>query len=330
MAPILLPSNQPPERFYHGGPQISALRSEPMSGPREPEDWVASTTCCHGCQSSKLGMSKLPDGRLLADAIASDPNTWLGPDHVNRHGVDTKLLLKLLDAGQRLPVHAHPHVDWAIKHVGARHGKAEAWYILTPGEIHLGLKEDMSLEELLEIVNTQNSEAMLAKMHKLSVQSHQVVYVPPGMLHAIGKGIFMVELQEPEDLSVLVEWKGYDIDGTKDGHLGLGFPTALTAVDCKARTAEQMSRLITTATTGSVVAKESEEYFILERVQVQQSEQCAAGFAIMIVLEGALTLTTAIRETVDLKKGHALVIPYGDGAFTLTGSGDVLIARPPQ
>uniref|UniRef100_L2FKY0 Mannose-6-phosphate class i n=1 Tax=Colletotrichum fructicola (strain Nara gc5) TaxID=1213859 RepID=L2FKY0_COLFN len=79
MAPIVFPANQPPARFYLGGPQISSFRSDKPSGPNEPEDWIASTTYCLGCARSKLGMTVLPDGRLLADAIAADPEYWLGP-----------------------------------------------------------------------------------------------------------------------------------------------------------------------------------------------------------------------------------------------------------
>ena len=330
MAPIVLPSNQPPDRLFTGGSRISALRSEPPCGARQPEDWIASTTCCFGCESSKLGMTTLPDGRVLAEAIAADPDAWLGAEHIRRHGVDTKLLLKFLDAGQRLPVHAHPHRDWAAKHIGRRHGKAEAWYMLTPGEIHIGLREDVSAEELLRVVETQDIDAILPKMHRIAVQPRQVVYVPPGMLHAIGKGILMVELQEPEDLSILVEWKGFEVDGPRDGHLGLGFPTALTAVDRKGRSDEEMAKLITTATVGSAAAKESEEYFVLERVPVSGAQKCAPGFAIMVVLEGTLVLKTDGGDKLDVKRGKTIVMPHGDGGFVLEGEGDVLIARPPQ
>lgn len=51
-------------------------------------------------------MTRLADGELLAEAIKRDPLSWLGATHVQRYGSNT--LLKLLDAGQRLPVHAHP------------------------------------------------------------------------------------------------------------------------------------------------------------------------------------------------------------------------------
>ena len=53
-------------------------------------------------------------------------------------GADPRLLVKLLDAGQRLPVHAHPHASFAAVHLGTAHGKAGAWYIVEGGEIYLG------------------------------------------------------------------------------------------------------------------------------------------------------------------------------------------------
>jgi mannose-6-phosphate isomerase len=276
-------------------------------------------------------MSWLPDGRLLADVIGAESEAWLGPQHVLKFGADTKLLFKLLDAGQRLPVHCHPHADWAKQHLNAKHGKAETWYILTNGEIHLGLKADLSFKELLDAVETQEIEPLLAKMHRFTVQAHQTVYVPPGMLHAIGEGILIVELQEPEDLSVLCEWKGFQIDGAKDGHLGLGYPMALTCVDLKTRTVEEMANLVTEpGAVGPVLTQEARHYFELERVVLSGKHSCKRGFAVMVVLEGELTLKTASGAREALKGGNTVVIPYIDGELELIGTADVLIARPPQ
>ena len=55
-----------------------------------------------------VGITDLGNGRVLPDLVAADPDGWLGPDHVARWGASPALLVKLLDAGQRLPVHAHP------------------------------------------------------------------------------------------------------------------------------------------------------------------------------------------------------------------------------
>src|SRR5690606_28817774 len=71
-----------------------------------PEDWVASTATVF--RHSTEGLTRLPDGRWLRDAVQAAPIGWLGRRHVDAHGTSTALLVKLLDAGQRLPVHFHP------------------------------------------------------------------------------------------------------------------------------------------------------------------------------------------------------------------------------
>ncbi|KJZ73393.1 hypothetical protein HIM_07187 [Hirsutella minnesotensis 3608] len=329
MAPILLPPNQPEDAMYAGGAQITSFRSCAPCSSHQPEDWVASTTCGHG--SNGVGYTRLPDGRLLRDAVTSSPDTWLGADHVAKFGPDTKLLVKLLDAGQRLPVHAHPHRDWAAKHLGAKHGKAEAWYVMTPGSVWFGLREGMERDELLSLVTAGRGTEVLARMHKIDVEPHQTIYVPPGVLHCLGEGVMVVEVQEPEDMSVLCEWADFNIDGEKHGHLGLGFETALTAVETKARSADDMAKLIKDAKpSDSVYPDASREYFELERRKIDGRGRLRRGFAIVIVIEGNASMTVEGADKLTLKRGSTVVVPHADGDFTLEGNIDVLVARPPQ
>ncbi|KAG6008277.1 hypothetical protein E4U21_004739 [Claviceps maximensis] len=338
MPPIQLPANRPEQRIFAGGARLSAFRSSDKTcsySSHQGEDWIASTTCCFGTAS--VGYTRLPNGSLLHEVIAAEPEKWLGPDHTAKYGVDTKILVKLLDPAQRLPVHAHPHVDWAKQHLGRTHGKAEAWYILTPGSVWLGLHEDIDPRELLELVETERGAELLSRMHRFDVQPHQTVYVPPGTLHAIGEGVMVVEVQEPEDMSILCEWTGLNVDGKKDGHLGLGFPVALTGVDTRGRTREQAERCWVTqgendgSRSSTVFARDTLEYFRLERLAIKEGEVATEkGFAILIVLEGDLTLRTERSEqAMAVGKGSTVVVPFEDGEMHLDGLGDVLIARPP-
>ena len=219
LIPIALAANQPPDRFYAGGEQIAAFRGLPWQGGNVPEDWVGATTTLFG--ETSLGLSVLPDGRLLRDVIASDPVGWLGAQHVARFGADTMLLTKLLDAGQRLPVHIHPDATFAADHLHRTHGKTEAWVVLGGGTVHLGFKDRLSPDLLGELVQEQDVRTLLGAMHQLEVSTGDAVLVPAGMPHAIGAGVFLVEVQEPEDLSILLEWRDFAIDGPRDGHLGL-------------------------------------------------------------------------------------------------------------
>src|SRR5439155_22539568 len=116
--PFLLGPN-PIHGFYRGGAAIARFRGVPLDDDHAPEDWVGSTTAVFG--EDTLGLSVLGDGSLLRDAVAADPEAFLGPEHVARYGADTMLLVKLLDAGERLPVHYHPADAFARSH-GFAHG----------------------------------------------------------------------------------------------------------------------------------------------------------------------------------------------------------------
>jgi len=323
--PIVLPANQPPERFYAGGAGISAFRGVAPSAPHTPEDWIGSTTSVRG--KAPVGMTRLPDGTVLADAISADPVGWLGAEHVARFGADPKLLVKLLDAGQRLPVHAHPDGAFAASHLGAAHGKAEAWYLLAPGTVHIGLREHVEPARLRELVDAQDTEALLALLNAVQLEAGDTVWVPPGTLHAIGEGILIAEVQEPEDLSILLEWTGFDLDGTADGHLDIGFDRALQAVTTTAVTGAELEALITRGVpAGPTLARPADEFFRLDLF----SEPIAlpAGFAIVIGVDGSTALATDDGELA-ITRGMTVLIPAGAGDQHYDGEGRVLVARPP-
>lgn len=321
---VRLPANRPAARFYRGGARIAELRGESSTATHEPEDWIASVTTVFG--EAETGLTRLPDGRLLRDAIAQEPVAWLGAEHSALWGADARLLVKLLDAGQRLPVHAHPHDDFAARHLGRAHGKAEAWYILEGGTVHVGLRRDATVDELAALVASQDADALLALLHEVPVEPGDVVWVPPGELHAIGEGVFLLELQQPEDLSILLEWRDFAIDGAVAGHLGLGFEAALGAVTLQGRTADDLARLISPAPpSGSVLPREADEYFRLERRPVDGSELAEGGFAVLLVTRGPLAVNGEQCPT-----GSTVLARASDGPIAIDGTGEVLIARPPS
>jgi mannose-6-phosphate isomerase len=332
---LLLPSNRPPDRFYRGGRKITAFRGEPPAGEREPEDWVASTTALAG--EHTLGVTVLPDGRSLAAAVADQPEAWLGRAHLDRFGADSRLLVKLLDAGQRLPVHVHPHVDFARRHLGRAHGKAEAWYIVDGGEVYLGLRQDVTGDRLGSLVASQDVDTLLGMLHRVEVRPGDVVYVPPGVLHAIGAGVFLVELQEPEDLSILLEWRDFELDGERDGHLGLGFDVALGAVDGRGLSVQDVHRLTGPAGFGrSVLPAAADPYFVLERIALDGDATIDPGFAVLVMLAGEADLEAGGGTGGDggsrlrLRTGSTAVAPHAAGPLLLRGRGELLACRPPR
>jgi mannose-6-phosphate isomerase len=327
--PYELSGNQPADRFYRGGPKILRFRSRAAAGNRVPEDWVASTTTVFG--ESETGLSKLSSGERLRDAIASDPIWWLGEQHVRRFGSDTKILIKLLDAGERLPVHIHPSHEFALEHVGAMHGKAEAWWVIEGGTVHVGFTRDVSESELAGWVDTQDVDALLSTMHLIEVRPGDSIFVPPGLPHAIGSGVFIVEVQEPEDMSILLEWKNFAIDGPRSGHLGLGFDTALTATDRRGWSLAALNALIVRGGTGEkTLVPAADEYFRAELYSATDEVILEAGFSTLVFLSGQGILTTENGSQLKVQRGATVLAPYGIGTVTVSGDVSFLRCRPPR
>ena len=225
-------------RFYRGGALIGRLRGEPEEDGSFPEDWIGSVTEASnpGRDEPAEGLSRLADGRLLRDVVEAEPERWLSAEHMRRFGTATGLLVKLLDSAERLPVHAHPSRPFAREHLASPFGKTEAWIVVaTRGEsadVWVGLGEPVEPERYREWIEHQDVHALLGSLNRLTVRAGDVVYVPAGVPHAIGPGVLIAELQEPTDFSLVCEWHGFPIR-PEDAHLGLGWETALHALDLR-------------------------------------------------------------------------------------------------
>jgi mannose-6-phosphate isomerase len=329
----LLPPNQL-QRNYRGGARIGALRGDPRLDAAGPEDWVGSTTTALGSEGD--GLSRLRDGQLLRDAIHGDPVGFLGEAHVRRWGPNPAVLVKLLDAGERLPVHFHPGRAFAQARLGLSYGKTEAWIIIAaePGAIvHLGFAAAVTGTTVARWVQEQDLEAMLSAMPARPVGAGDVVFVPAGTLHAIGAGILLCELQEPTDLSVFLEW---DRPGTADGseHLGLGWPTVLSALDRDATELASLTGRWDRSTTDEAVQNLlpdiAQPYFRAEGITVRGGRaKLEPGFAVLVVLDGQATARSERGQRMALTRGDTALVPHAAGAVVLEGNATIIRCRPP-
>lgn len=335
MQPVKLSVNQF-DHFYRGGDRIGALRNGP-GGPMRPEEWIGSTTTRFGAELQ--GLTVLADGSLLRDAVIADPQAWLGPMHVERYGDSVEVLVKLLDLDQRLPVHLHPNREFSRTHLGLAHGKTEAWYVLDApddGSVGVGFAQAMNPVDVAQMVANRDSDALLASLRRRTVRPGDAMLVPAGLPHTVSSGVFVLELQEPTDLSILLEWADFDVDGEKDGHLGLGFDVALGAVDYSAVADSDLDSLVLTresidgAGLNSVMPAAADAYFRAHRLDPRGNRVgVEAGFAIVLVLDGLGVLETAAGGNLDVVRGDAVLIPYAAGEWALVGDVVAVACRPP-
>lgn len=300
-------------RFYRGGALLGRLRGESGEDGSFPEEWIGSVTPARnpGRDDPEEGLSRLADGRVLRDAVEADPIAWLGEEHVARFGTSTGLLVKLLDAAERLPVHAHPDRAFARKALDSPFGKTEAWIVLDTrngeADVWVGLREPVEPERYLEWIAEQEVDRLLSSLNRISVRPGDVVYVPAGVPHALGAGVLIAELQEPTDFSFLCEWRGFPIR-PEDSHLGLGWDVAVHALDLRAH--EPLRDL----------PPEARSFFSADR-----DPEAAGRFTILLVVEGEGRIDGA-----PARPGAAFAVPAAVERIRVEGEVRVLRCLAPD
>lgn len=334
--PLVLPPNTF-DHFYRGGRHIAELRGSPP-GTHRPEEWLGSVVTRFG--ESTLGLTML-DGRSLREEIEANPLDWLGAAHLARHGPSPSVLVKLLDPAQRLPVHLHPTRTFAARHLDCPYGKTEAWVILESepggGDVFVGTHRAVDGDEWEALVASQDTDAMLGLLRPVRVRPGDAVLVPAGIPHAIGPDLLVLELQEPTDLSILLEWRGFDLEGATDGHLGLGFDVAIGAIRPDALTDAELEQLVVPAadrpprpagTAAPVMPAGAAPYFRAWSVESTTDIELPEGFGVLLVVDGGGRLVHRSGE-LEVRRGDALVIPAAAHPCRLAGELSAYLAQPP-
>jgi mannose-6-phosphate isomerase len=206
-------------RTYQGGRTLDRRSGLPAPCDSHfPEDWLASTTRAANPGRGQLveGISQVEfDGRALGfdTLLARDPGYFLGDAHAARFGAQPHLLVKLLDPAIRLHFQVHPSASFANRFLGSPSGKTEAYHVLatrpevaTP-YIHLGFQRPPERAELRRMIEEQDLTAIERCFDRIPVKPGDTFLVPGGVPHALGEGIFLVEIQEPSDLVVRFEFE---------------------------------------------------------------------------------------------------------------------------
>ena len=219
-------------RVYLGGKLFHEfLGDEPVDG-NLPEEWVCSSVRALnvGHTDPLEGISlRLEDGLPFNQMLEEHKKEYLGDRD------DLGVLVKYLDSAIRLPMQVHPTRAFSKEHFGSPYGKAESWLILATRPdacIYFGFSRAVTKEEFARAVaaSEHDPNAMTAFVNRVPVQSGDVFFVDAGMIHAIGAGCLILEVQEPTDFTVQPEYYcgGYRLND-HEMYLGLDPDVAL---DC--------------------------------------------------------------------------------------------------
>lgn len=351
---MLLPPNRV-WRTYPGGRTLDALdrRSHPADG-HFPEDWIASTTRAVNPgrdHAETEGLSSVRFGggaHLLRDLMTAHPKALLGRDHVASHGAQAGFLLKLLDPAVRLHLQAHPTVRFARERLNSPSGKTEAYLILATRPevrepyIYLGFQRPIGRGEFRRAVLGQDVDSILGLFDRIPVSAGDVVLVPGGLPHAIGEGIFMVEIMEPTDFVVRLEFdRGGYVLPEEARFMGRDVDFALDMLDftvCPADRIRDMTfcrpREVACWKGGSeevLIDTTQTPAFSLHRLRVSgMLARAGHAFSAGIVTDGTGTIEAG-GITHAIRRGDRFLVPHqtGEICYRSEGALEVVLAFPP-
>lgn len=279
------------------------------------ESWEVS---CH-----KNGVSIVANGELagkaLPDIVKADPKNILGTKFP-ADCQEVPLLIKLIDANDRLSVQVHPDDNYAAVYEGGL-GKNEMWYIMDvkPGaRLVAGLKPRVTKEAFTRAIKENRIEECLLEVE---VRPGDVINIPAGLMHAIGAGIVIAEIQQTSDTTYRV----FDYNRVDSNGVGrpLHLDKALDVTNFETGNREVKSKGVSVKINENCCKTVflANRFFACEKYEVKGSlveKSDGSKFYIYICLEGNGKIE-AENMTVDFKAGETVFIPASMGEYRLDG-----------
>lgn len=246
-------------------------------------------------------------GKTLRDLYREAPHLFDSRDS------EFPLLIKWIDANDDLSIQVHPNNRLAESLEGEPYGKNECWYILDAppsAEIVYGHTYETS-DDLKEALATGKvMEGLIRK----PVQKGDFLYVPAGTIHALTKGISVLEIQQSSDTTYrLYDYERLDQSGKqRELHVEKG---TLASFSPHLDYTEPVARI-----DHFRVQLTKNPYFYVERWSVQNEETIVTtAFQLLSVVEGSLEV-----DGKNFDVGSTLLLP-AHTAFTMSGHAVCLV-----
>ncbi len=239
------------------------------------------------------------------------------------------LLIKFIDTGARLSLQVHPDDSYVRAHEApGESGKMEAWYIVhaEPGAwIIRGLRPGITREGLMGSLHDGNPEDCL---NFLPVQPGDLIFIPPGVLHTIGPGIVLLEVQQNSDIT----YRLYDWGRPRELHLKKALDVIDLAPPEEYGEDKIQPVLISPPPRKRELLLECEK-FVLESLELSESYDVEhlRVFHILTVVKGAGTIVYGRSERLEVLAGESVLIPAALRGYELCPRGEckIIKASPP-
>ena len=298
------------------------------TGTKIGESWEI----CGMPGSSSVVANGFLKGNSLEEIAEVYMDELLGETVYSKFGNEFPLLIKLIDASDRLSIQVHPDDRLASERHHAW-GKTEMWYILgaKPGSvIYTGFRKKTTKEEYLEHLSAKKLEDLV---NETPVHAGDVFYIPAGMVHAIGSGVLLAEIQQTSDVTYRIyDWDRVDASGKpREMHTALALDAINFSLDSNnlIRPLPEMNR--------TVLLAES-QYFHTSLITfdkpIIKDYSLTDSFVIYICTE-SMAVIECNGQSEEIKAGETLLIPASADSVAIIPRGkaallEVFVPQKPK
>jgi len=343
-------------RTYQGGRtlDISEGKSNPLDS-HFPEDWIASTTRALNPDREHLEdegytyVSIEEKTIKLKSLMEQFRDKILGDQHFKKYGANSQFLLKYLDSAIRLHIQVHPTIEFSKKHLNSNSGKTEAYVILGIRDdvkepyIYLGMQKPISRNDFKNAVIEQDNEKILSCFEEIPIKVGDVFIVPGGLPHAIGEGVFMIEIMEPTDFVARLEFKRGDYTLPEQARfMGRDIDFGIDMIDFEPKSIELVKqkyfcdpRLLETQNNSSesiLIDQNQTTCFTVNRINIADTyNKNANSFYVGIVTKGNGTVISESQK-IEIEMGDKFLIPFQtkDVKYVAKNELEIVIVSPPK
>lgn len=306
-----------PKSRIWGGYELTKLFGKKNGGENIGETWELTV---RSDEMSKI-IGGADDGVALGDYIDRDKSV-LGTKYA---GGAFPLLIKFIDAADKLSVQVHPDDEYAALHEKDP-GKTEMWYILDakPGaKIVYGLADGIAREDFAAAV--ARGEIGSAMGYK-EVHKGETYFIPSGLLHAIGEGILIAEIQQNSDLTYRVyDYERRGADGSlRELHVekSLDVTKPFSEAEVDAIRFESRDEMDDENTLAHC------RYFRVSKHAVKGEKHFSVSsdsFVSLLCIEGKGHIRYN-GEEIELSSGDSFFLPAGMGDYDVFGDAEVILS----
>lgn len=313
--------------YIWGGRGLEKLNKQLPEGI-VAESWEVSS---HPDGESIISNGEL-EGKTINQIIKKFGKRIVGYSVIEKKFEKFPLLIKLIDANDKLSVQVHPNDEFAKENENGEYGKNEMWYIISakPGaKIVYGVAEGVTKESFETAVKEDNIETCLNYME---VSAGDAVNIPSGLVHAIGEGILIAEIQQNSNTTYRVfDYNRTDKNGNKRP---LHVEKALSVIDFNNCGIKGKLKGFNVKLEGesSKVYLVANEYFSVEKYNVKgriKEEANGSHFITYTCIDGdgIIYYDGGVEK---LAKGESILIPALMGKFYIEGNLELIKSYVPD